>query len=330
MPQARLVTPLVLHAIKYFDAAARSRSFTRAAEELHVTQGAVSQQIRGLEEQIGARLFNRLARGLALTPEGERLYRVVRKTLQDLETELHAIQPDAPSKTLVIRSSPSFSMMWLMPRQGGFSKRHPEIQIRLRGELFGMSASRMNTEAVDVLILYGHLPDRNEQHASSLMSEYLLPVASTDYLARHAPICQGSDLTSHILLHDDAPWEGARSFAEWAEWLRRATQNDSDEVESFVRHGHQYNLSQLAVNAALRGQGVAMARTSLVVDELTREQLVPAVALSVQSAAKYYLIVNENTGKRDSINAFKDWLVEECQSFESERDTLLGKLSRVV
>jgi LysR family transcriptional regulator, glycine cleavage system transcriptional activator len=330
MPPARLVTPLILHAIKYFDAAARNRSFTRAAEELHVTQGAVSQQIRGLEEQIGAKLFTRLPRGLTLTQDGERFYRVVSKTLQELETELAAMAPQASERTLVIRSSPSFSMMWLMPRLNGFSRMHPDIEIRLLGELFGMSAARMDIEAIDVLVLYDQLTARSEQKVTPLMKEYLLPVANEDYLGRHAPIAEAADFRSRTLLHDDSPWEGAPSFAEWEEWLRAATQTDSDEIGNIVRHGHQYNLSQLAVNAAMLGQGVAMARTSLILEHLERGQLRPAVPLCVQASAQYSLVFNSNNGKNRAMQIFRDWIVEQCRQFESERDAFLSTIARLV
>lgn len=328
MPPNQLITPLLLHSIKYFDAAARNRSFTRAAEELHVTQGAVSQQIKGLEEQIGIRLFNRMPRGLMLTQEGERLYRAVHKALRDLESELHAIRPSESDKTLVIRSSPSFSMMWLMPRLSSFSRLHPEIEIRLRGELFGMSASRMTAEAVDVLILYDQFPLRSEQKNILLMTEYLLPVASRDYLSRHSPIAQVSDFKDIALLHDDAPWEGAGSFAEWGEWLCAVAQSDTDEVKNFGRHGHQYNLTQLAINAALQGQGVAMARVSLIIEELERQQLLPAMPLCVASSARYSLILNPTIGKNRSIEVFTDWIVEECRKFEIERDLLLAEFTK--
>lgn len=330
MPPSQLVTPLVLHAIKYFEAAARNLSFTRAAEELHVTQGAVSQQIRGLEEQVGARLFKRLPRGLALTQEGERLHRAVHKALQDLETELHAIRPGSSSKTLVIRSSPSFSMTWLMPRLSDFSRQYPEIEIRLRGELFGMSTSRMNAEAIDLLVLYGQPSERSDPHVLPLMSEYVLPVASPHYLDTHDAIRQASDFARHVLLHDDAPWEGAPSFAEWGEWLRGATQSDADEVAGYGRHGHQYNLSHLAINAALLGQGVAMARASLIVDELGRQQLLPAVPVCVRASAQYSLVLNTNPGNRNAIQVFKDWIVEQCRRFELERAALLGGMTKLV
>lgn len=329
MPAARMVTPLILHAIKYFDAAARNNSFTRAAEELHVTQGAVSQQIRGLEEQIGTKLFTRLARGLTLTTAGERLYRTVSKLLQELDTELQAIHPNASDKTLAIRSSPSFSMTWLMPRLNSFSRLHPEIEIRLLGEMFGMSASRMDMESIDVLVLYGKLTERTDQIVVPLMTEYLLPVVNGDYMTRHPPITQASDFSEHALLHDDSPWEGAPSFAEWGEWLRVATQDNSDKVENFVRHGHQYNLSQLAINAALQGQGVAMARTSLILEHLTREQLIPAVPICVRASAQYGLVLNANSEKKWSIQIFRDWIVEECRQFEAEREALLSHISRL-
>lgn len=324
------VTPMLLHAIRYFDAAARNLSFTRAAEELHVTQGAVSQQIRALEEQIGVRLFVRLPRALSLTQEGERLSRVVRKILRDLEAELHAIQPDTSDQTIVIRSSPSFSMMWLMPRLSGFSRRHPEIGIRMRAELFGMSASRMNAEAVDVLVLYDQVPFRHTHEVTPLMAEYLLPVASAGYLAHHRPIDAASDFRDLGLLHDDSPWEGAPPFAEWAEWLRSVTQDDSDEVENFGRHGHQYNISQFAINAAASGEGIAMARTSLILDELASGQLVPAVALCVRASAQYGLVFNQRRGKQRALQLFREWIVDECEKFEVERDRLLATIARIV
>lgn len=330
MPSSHPVTPLLLHAIKYFDAAARTLSFTRAAEELHVTQGAVSQQIRGMEEQIGVRLFNRLPRALSLTQEGERLHRVVRRLLQELDAELHAIQPGASDQTLVIRSSPSFSMMWLMPRLNSFGRLHPEIEIRLRGELFGMSATRMNAEAIDVLVLYDQFAGKDERNITPLMGEYLLPVASPAYLAQHPPVLQASDFRQLVLLHDDSPWEGAPSFAEWGEWLRLATQSDADEVENFGRHGHQYNLSQLAMNAAVLGQGVAMARTSMILEELGQYQLAPAVPLCVRASARYGLVFKQSGAKHRAMQIFRDWIVEECRQFEIERDAFLAGIARLV
>ena len=327
MAQNALLTPLVLHAIKYFDAAARTRSFTRAAEELHVTQGAVSQQIRGLEEQIGVRLFNRLPRGLALTPEGERFSQVVNQALRELETGLRAIQPGTANKTLVIRSSPSFSMMWLMPRLSGFSRLFPEIEIRLRGELFGMSTSRMNAEAIDLLVLYG-LPPEPAGHVIPLMAEYLMPVASPAYLDSHAAIRGGADFSSHVLLHDDSPWEGAAPFAEWGAWLRAAADKKHQaDAEQAGQRGHQYNLSHLAINAALLGQGVAMARTSLIMDELGRQQLLPAIPRCVRAPAGYYLVLNPDTAGKASIELFREWLVQECNTFTAGRDLQLAQFA---
>ncbi len=326
MPPA-LLTPLVMHAMKYFDAAARHLSFTRAAAELHVTQGAVSQQIKGLEEQIGVLLFKRLPRGLALTEAGERLHRVSQRALRDLEAELRAIQPGTPDTTLVIRASPSFSMMWLMPRLGAFSRLHPGIEIRLRGELFGMSAARMHAEAVDLLILYGQPAEPGERAASALMAEYLLPVASPGYLSQHARPAVAADFGAHALLHDDAPWEGAPAFAEWAEWLRAAAGGAAG-AEALGRRGHQYNLSQLAINAALRGQGVAMARASLVTEELGRGELLPALELRSRSSAQYSLIINPGAANEGAAHIFRDWIVDECRAFEAQRDALLDTLSQ--
>lgn len=326
MARSKLVTPLVLHAIKYFDAAARNCSFTRAAEELHVTQGAISQQIKGLEEQIGVKLFNRLPKGLVLTTEGERLYGLVTRLLQDLEDELQSIQPHASARPLVIRSSPSFSMMWLMPRLSGFSEHNRDIEIRLRGELFGMTAARMAAEEVDALILYGYRPSVADLHVVPLMDEYLMPVATPECLSRHKELSTVADVASCTLLHDDSPWEGAPSYAEWIEWMQEASGDRSEELAQSARHGHQFNLSQLAINAALLGQGVAMSRVSLVTEELGRGQLVPAFARAVRASAQYFLVLNPNAVNQRAIALFRDWIVDECERFVIRRSALLAGL----
>lgn len=330
MPPAQMVTPLVLHAMKYFDAAARHRSFTRAAEELHVTQGAVSQQIKGLEEQLGLRLFSRLPRGLALTQEGERLYRVVHKALRELEAELHALRPGVARRTLVLRSSPSFSMMWLMPRLNQFSRQYPEVEIRLRGELFGMSSARMHAESVDALVLYGERPERGTPLVTDLLSEFLLPVINPDYAARHPPLTQAADFAEHTLLHDDAPWEGAPAFAEWEEWLGAVARHRGAVPAGVGRRGHQYNLAHLTINAAQLGQGVAMARSSLVCEELARGQLLPALPFRSLSPARYWLVLNPDTVNQTAMQVFRDWIVNECQQFEREREALLAPVAAIV
>ncbi|MES2742219.1 MAG: LysR substrate-binding domain-containing protein [Pseudomonadota bacterium] len=327
MPQSPLLTPLVLHAMTYFDAAACHRSFTRAAEQLGVTQGAVSQQIKALEEQVGVRLFKRLPRGLALSVEGERLHRVVARLLRELETELQAIQPSVPGTALVVRSSPSFSMMWLMPRLGGFSRRHPDIDLRLRGELFGMGTAREPAGATDVLVVYGPPPARGDRLVTPLMDEYLLPVASQAYLAGQAAITGPADFAAHRLLHDDSPWEGAAPFTEWGDWLRAAGGRDDPDIGRVVCHGDQYQLSQFAINAALLGRGVAMARVSLVLEELARGQLSPALPGASRASAGYWLVMHAAAAQHSSARVFRDWIVDACRAFQAERDAVLRSLS---
>jgi len=329
MAGKQFLTPLILHSIKYFDAAARNLSFTKAAAELHVTQGAISQQIRGLEEQIGVPLFIRLPRGLMLTREGERLHKAVHRALRDLESELQAIQPAAQTKSIFVRSSPSFSMMWLMPRLGSFSRLHPDIEIRLRGELFGMPPARMTAESIDLVVLYGQESELPAGDAFFLMPEYLLPVAAPAYLERTEPISGAGSFARHTLLHDDAPWENAPPFAEWSEWAAKAALSEDVTVEAVCHHGHQYNLSQLAINAALCAQGIAMARSSLVIDELKAGELLPAVPVSVKSSAGYWLILNESRRESSSVKVFKDWIASECNSFSSVRDDLLAQVTTI-
>jgi DNA-binding transcriptional LysR family regulator len=226
----------------------------------------------------------------------------------------------------VIRSSPSFCLNWIMPRLGSFSRQHPETELRLRGELFGMSAARMHAEAIDVIVLYGKMPDQTDQLVIPLMAEYLVPVATPAYLQQHAPLSAPADVAAHTLLHDDSPWEEAPPFAEWCEWLRVAGQG-SPAAEEAGRHGHQYNLSHLAINGALLGQGLAMARASLVHEELGRGVLTAALPLAVRSVAGYWLVMSQSAARKASAQVFKEWIVTECRSFEAQRTALLAGLS---
>lgn len=328
MSRTHRLTPAILHALKYFDAAARHLSFTRAADELHVTQGAISQQIRGLEDQIGVKLFQRLAKGIALSYEGERLHKVVKQLLTDLETEIQAIQPQSPNRHLIIRSSPSFCMMWLMPRLNRFSRMYPNVEIRLKGEMFGMPVAQMNAEAIDALIVYGRPGNDEGVEAVPLMSEFLLPVASPAYIEKNGQITDLADFVDHTLLHDDSPWEGAPPYAEWEEWVRGVSGGKRGKVEKCGKRGNLYNLAQLATNAALLGQGVSIARTSLILDELETSQLMPVYPAYVQSASTYCLLLNPGTMGRESIETFKEWLHEECQESDRRRQAILQKIAK--
>ena len=327
MPRSHRLTPAILHALKYFDAAARHLSFTRAADELHVTQGAISQQIRGLEDQIGVKLFQRLAKGISLSYEGERLHKVVKQILAELEAEIQAIQPQSPNRHLIIRSSPSFCMMWLMPRLNRFSRLYPNVEIRLKGEMFGMPVAQMNAEAIDALVVYGRPGNDEGLEAVPLMAEFLLPVASPAYIEKNGAITELTDFVDHTLLHDDSPWEGAPPYAEWEEWVRGVTDGKRGKVEKLGKRGNLYNLAQLATNAALLGQGVSIARTSLVLEELESAQLMPVYPVCVKSASAYFLMLNPGTMGRESIETFKEWLHEECAEFEKRRNAVLQKIA---
>lgn len=322
----RPLAPQALPYLKYFDAAAKNLSFSAAAAELHLTRAAVSQQIKRLEELLGVCLFVRVPRGLRLTREGERLHGTVRRTVYELEMGLQAIQPGTTANDIAIRASPSFSMLWLMPRLTAFGGLYPELKVRLRSAFFGMSTAQMDAEEIDVLVIYGREAERREPHIMPLMSEYLMPVASQGYLDAHAPIADAARLARHTLLHDDSPWEGAPAFSEWVEWVGKATGVRSDAVTACVRHGHQYNLSQLAVHASILGHGVAMARVSLINDELRRGQLMPAIPVCALSDAGYGLVVNPNKRRDRSITIFTEWIKAECEACEKNRDRLLADL----
>ena len=237
---ARLLSPSLLSWLRCFDATARHVSFTRAAEDLCVTQGAVSQQVKQLEQWLGRRLLLRSPRALALTPEGQRLARVLRESLQAIESTLVDLRQVNDAQPVTMSCAPSFAMAWLTPRLGSFFQKHPQIGLRVQAEFHALDRSRMLNDGVDAALRFdlGHYPDL---HAHELLSEWLVPVASPAFVAAHPALATPEGLTGAMLLHDFSPWEGAAAHQEWAHWFAQMALAPPDWAL-----GHTYNLAMLA------------------------------------------------------------------------------------
>ncbi|WP_119157236.1 LysR substrate-binding domain-containing protein [Caldimonas tepidiphila] len=313
---ARL-NPSLLAWLRCFEAAARCMSFTKAASELCITQGAVSQQVKQLEEWLQRPLFLRSPRALVLTPEGQWLASVVRESFQAIEGTLAQLRVRPMEGPLALSCAPSFAMGWLTPRLGDFFRRHPEVELRVIGEFHALDRARMARDELGAAVRYD-LGDYHDLQASEFLDEWLLPVASPAFMAAHPGLRAPSELRAPMLLHDDNAWDGAGPHEEWAHWLRHA-----GVALANLEQGHHFNLSQLAVGAALAGQGIAIGRAALVLDELAAGRLVAPFGLPVRSRAAYHFVSPMQPGPQ--VERVRAWLEAQGAHFRVRRDELLGR-----
>lgn len=295
-----------LPALRAFEAAARLGSVARAAEELFVTPGAVSHQIKSLEDQLGYALFVRQGRGLALTPEGRRLAEKLNRLLVDVGRELAAIQQERERPRLTISAVPSFSARWLAPRLGRFIERHPQV------ELWVHSSKQVEQLAANGIDLGIRLGPGNWPgvHAEPFFEEHFVVVASPK-LVGGLPRTPAELAGRQLLRGDSEPWQPWFALAglDWPE----------------PSQGLVFNDSGLVVQAAVDGQGIALARRSLVQDELASRRLVPLFDLTLPFAWRYWLVTATPPPHRPVLQIFVDWLREEMQtSLEATRGPQAG------
>lgn len=316
---SRLLSSSLLSWLRCFDAAARHGSFTRAAEDLCVTQGAVSQQVKQLEQWLGRPLLLRSPRALTLTPEGRLLGRVLRESLQALESTLADLRQGSDEHPVTISCAPSFAMAWLTPRLGAFFQKHPQIGLRVQAEFHALDRSRMLSDGVDAAVRFdlGRYPDL---HASELLTEWLVPVASPTFLAAHPALVTPKGLTGEMLLHDFSPWEGAAAHEEWTHWFAQMALPSPDWAL-----GRTYNMAMLAQSAACAGQGVALGRTALVMDDLAAGRLVPLFGCRVHSQASYMFVRAREPSRL--LDPIEQWLLAQAQAFDAQRQDLLRVLT---
>lgn len=285
-------------ALQIFEAAARHLNFTRAAAELNLTQSAVSHQIRELETRLGARLFDRIGRGLALSEAGRRYLPFARAALDQLRAGTEALRPTQRGIVLTVSVSPNFANKWLVPRLGVFTQAHPDIDLRI-------SAVVQHVDfvggGIDVAIRHGdgHWP---ELDVARLCVEEIFPVASPVLLASGPPLKRLEDLARHVLIHD-------QSRDGWSEWL---SQLGVDPAGIDTARGPIFSQTSLAIDAAVAAQGVALARSALVTLDLAAGRLVRPLSQSVPAAFAYWIVCPKAVAKRAKIVRFRDWLLAEA------------------
>jgi LysR family transcriptional regulator, glycine cleavage system transcriptional activator len=293
-----------LHA---FEAAARHLSFTRAASELGVTQGAVSQRVRKLEETLGLRLFKRLARALRLTAEGEILAKAVRDGIDRIDVGLGAIGGTPQQRrgtTLTLSVAPGFACRWLLPRLARFRARYPDIEVRLEAE---DRLANFAGDGVDLAIRCGKGTYPGLQ-ADLLMSDAVFPVCNPTLLERGPRLVRPEDLFSHVLLHDSRT-ESDGGGSGWNHWFASAGL-------PVRRHdGPRFSNAHLAIEAAISGLGIALGRATLVNDELIEGRLVRPLRHAAPTIFSYYLVRRPASVLSPPLAEFVAWLREEAESW---------------
>lgn len=309
------LTPSLLAWLRSFDAAARHGSFTKAAAELCITQGAVSQQVKQLEDWLRRPLFLRTPRALLPTPEGQWLAVVLRESFTAIESTLAQMRQPAEAATATLSCSPSFAMSWLTPRLGEFFRQHPSLGLRVFGEFHTLDRTRMVRDGIEAAVRFD-MGGYRDLSATVFLDEWLIPVASPDFLARHPPITSPQDLHGDWLLHDSSAWDGADTYEEWQHWFAQV-----GAAPPPWAGGQQFNLSQLALGAALAGQGIAMGRAALVLQDVKAGRLVPLLGQSVLSRASYSFVTTAQPGP--AMVLVREWLAEAAQRFCDERAQVL-------
>jgi LysR family glycine cleavage system transcriptional activator len=286
-----------LNALKAFEAAARQQSFTRAAQELCVTQGAVSQQVKALEDELGIRLFWRDRQRLALTEAGKAYLGVVRDAFDRLRAGTEQLLQREVSGALAITTSPNFAAKWLVPRLGRFAQAHPDIVLTVSASAEHIDFARSES---DLAIRHGdgHWPGL---HVARLCGEQLFPVCSPRLLEGARALRRPADLRQHTLLH-------VNGRDEWAKWLAAAAAEGVD-----CSRGLVLNQASMAIDAAIDGQGVALARTALASWDLLAGRLVRPFRESLDAAYAFWIVCPNSTAKLPKIAAFESWLLSEAR-----------------
>ncbi|MEM6623679.1 MAG: transcriptional regulator GcvA [Pseudomonadota bacterium] len=292
-----------LNALRAFEAAARHLSFTKAAEELHVTPAAISHQVKALEAQLGLALFQRLTRALRLTEAGRAALPLVSHGFDLLAQGVDLARRQNRQDYLTVSVSPSFGAMWLVPRLERFRQAHPAIELRLDG-----TDRRVDVQSgeADVAIRYGPGGYQGVQ-VDRLFGQMNTPVCSPALLAGPHPLNALDDLRHHTLLHID--WKDAE--ASWRMWLLAAGLDGVDPTR-----GPRFSQESMAIQAALDGQGVALVGEALAGDHLRAGRLVRpfGAKLSTPLSFAYYLLTPHEGAANPQISAFRAWLLAEAAS----------------
>lgn len=293
-----------LNALRAFEAAARHGNFARAALELNVTPGALSHQIRGLEGLLGVALFERQARGVALTLPGRTLYPGLLSAFALIRDSVNALGASASSGVLVVSTPPGFTSKWLAPRLHRFAEAHPEVELRIAS-----SAAYANfaNDGVDVAVR--SVPSDQGIDAAleheKLIDDELVAVCSPKLIAKIGRSSGRRDLRKTPLIHDDQ-LAGRPEVPTWVDWFRAAGLPPAD-----LQRGLRFSSADHAIEAAIQGAGLLLTHAILAHDELLSGRLVMPFDVVVPAGRTYWLVRPKARQPRPGVDAFRAWLRSE-------------------
>ncbi len=306
--------PISAGHLRAFEAVARHLNFRAAAEEMALTQSAVSRQIQSLEEEVGVSLFLRHTRAVELTSAGAQLLLAVQQSLPRIDMAVRQIRQSAGRKSVSLTTFASFASMWLIPRLEAFQRDNPEIDIRIDASDVAVD---LEVADVDIALRYGPR-EAMPPTAVRLFGENLTPVASPWLIKSSPPIKTPEDITRFTLIEAG---DAHRTHLEWLTWRRWFEVNGLERAQP--KRWLYFNYAYQMVQAALTGQGVVLARSSLIAESLANGDLVEVLPHHrMDSPMSYWLIAGPRNALRPEIKAFWDWLLLQA-------DTTRGTIGEV-
>ena len=291
---ARRLPPLV--SLRVFESVARHLSFTKAADDLHVTQAAVSHQIKNLEEWLATPLFLRLNRSIKLTKEGEIFAAALTSAFDEIAKATDAIVKNKGVQAINIATFDSIAANWLAPRIKKFQARYPDMAIKI---MTHNAYSDFADGDIDVEIRYGD-GDWSNFHVVKIADEDIFPVCSPKLIGRRKRPLNVADLADYGLIHDEM-------VMEWTDWVNAAG-GSSDKATKGLRYNH----SHIVIRAAIAGEGMALGRSLLVADEIAAGRLIAPFEFRMPSKYAYYLVRPKEHGEKAWAKAFEEWLLLEA------------------
>ncbi|WP_035920127.1 transcriptional regulator GcvA [Leisingera aquimarina] len=284
-----------LNSLKAFEASGRHLNFRLAAEELGVTQGAVAQQVRALEELLKIKLFERRARGLSLTDEGRKYLPPIRRAFDMMAEATGNLSPQ--DAVVTISSTPSFATRWLVPKLGEFAQDHPDIRVRLDAS---NALANFQTDGVDIAIRQGKPPFGPGLVAEPLFAAELVAVCHPDLATGPNPIRSPKDLFNHVLLED--------THGQWPLFLEAAL----GELPVSDMKTMAFSQTSLAIDAAIAGQGVALANREFVEGDLQANLLCQPFAFSTKTSEGYYVVAPREPRNPMIVATVREWLTDQA------------------
>jgi len=290
-----------------FESAARHLSFTKAGEELYLTQSAVSRQMKELEDQLGVPLFQRRHRALALTDAGQQFYAVAAQVITTMRAATERLRAQAGKRRpLAVTTTASFAALWLIPRLAGFTRQHPEVDVRITADTRVQDLER---DGLDIALHHGPASLAGP-NAIRLFGERVFPVCSPKLL-RKAPLKKPEDLKNHVLLQYHDP-DVRHPWLHWNTWLEVAGVADLRPAGRLSFSGYEQ-----IIPAAIAGHGVALGRSPLVKDLLDSRELVAPFKSKADPARAYFVVVGRQSAQRPEVMEFVAWLKAEAARDEA-------------